>query len=131
MDDHVINEILERLDKIEYRLSKLERYYEKNHEPYSTCSQKKLTPALVRVLAVIKENRGIGDPKTVADKLDIPRNIASVYLNRLASMGFLYKKTNADPRIKARYVYEMRRESIDEKLRELMEAVKNERWRLR
>ena len=130
MDNRVISEILKRLDKIEYRLSKLEKYYESSHEPSLTGSQRKLTPALVKVLAVIKENRGIGDPKTVADKLDIPRNIASVYLNRLASMGFLYKKTNADPRIKARYVYEMRRESIDEKLRELMEAVKYERRRL-
>lgn len=121
--EKVLAEILERLEMVERRLSRLERCYE--GEGGRVRARKELTPALVKVLAVIKQNSGIGDPKMIADKLDIPRNIASIYLNRLTSMGFLDKKTNPDPRIKARYIYELREEKLDERVKELMEVVEN------
>ena len=133
MEDRLIIEVLERLSRIEHRLDALEERLRHHEEEKANLDKKRreLTPALVRVLSAIDENQGVGYIKAIADRLDIPRNKASEYLNRLADMGFLYKRVNPDPRIKARYIYEIRRENIDEKLRELMEVVKNERWRLR
>ena len=128
----MIIEVLERLSRIEHRLNALEERL-RHHEEKANLDKKRreLTPALVRVLSAIDENQGVGYIKAIADRLNIPRNKASEYLNRLADMGFLYKRVNPDPRIKARYIYEIRRENIDEKLRELMEVARNERWRLR
>lgn len=77
----------------------------------------------IKALAIVKSSGGKSDPKTVSQKLDIPPNIASSYLNKLTEIGFLSKKPNVDPRIKSRYVFELNETAIDEETKKILDSL--------
>lgn len=121
----LLEEIIQRLETIERRLDNLERR-SASLEGGKRSGGRGLTPSLLKVLSYTKKSGGIIDPGRLANALDIPRNIASLYLNRLSEMGYLMKNVNLDPRIRARYIFELREDKIDEKLKKLMEEVWDE-----
>jgi DNA-binding MarR family transcriptional regulator len=117
----VLEEVLKRLERLERMLEGIEG----REESHTDKSRHGLTPALVRTLAVVKELGAHGTPEDVASRLELPRNIASLYLNRLSKMGYLGKSINPDPRIRARYVYRLNEESIDPELERLISQIRN------
>jgi DNA-binding MarR family transcriptional regulator len=119
--EKLLEEILKRLQDLEKRLDKIE----KRDEPRVDQSKHGLTPALLRTLATVKELGGHGTPESVASRLGIPRNIASLYLNRLSKIGYLRKDINPDPRIRARYSFRLKEEAIDSQLERLINEIRN------
>jgi len=120
-EEELLEEILKRLQDLEKRLDRIE----KRDEPRMNESKRSLTPALLRTLATVKELDGYGTPESVAHRLGIPRNIASLYLNRLSKMGYLAKDMNPDPRIKARYLFRLKEEAIDSHLERIINEIRN------
>lgn len=108
--------IKQKTDQLDKRLSDLERGRGRTSHG--------LTPALVKVLARLNEVKGEVDIAQVAESLKISRNIANAYLNKLMELGYVYKLPNPDPTRKAKYLYALRNEKIDERLRDLLERVK-------
>jgi len=121
VEEKLLEEVLRRLQDLEKRLDKIE----KREEPHMNESRRGLTPALLRTLATVKDLGGYGTPESVASRLGIPRNIASLYLNRLSKMGYLGKDMNPDPRIRARYLFRLKEEAIDPHLERLINEIRN------
>jgi DNA-binding MarR family transcriptional regulator len=119
--NRALEEILRRLERLEDRVNRIEM----NVRPYPEKSEHNLTPALVRTLATVRELGGSGTPEDVASRLGIPRNIASLYLNRLSKMGYLGKNINPNPTIRARYIYRLNEENIDSNLEELLKQFRS------
>jgi DNA-binding MarR family transcriptional regulator len=118
--NELLLKILEKLENLEKRIDNLEKiigYKEK---------KERLTPALLKALAIVKASGGKSDPRTVSQKLAIPVNIASSYLNKLTEMGYLSKKPNVDPRIKARYVFEINEANIDQETKNMLSEISKE-----
>jgi DNA-binding MarR family transcriptional regulator len=117
----LLEDILKLLQELEKRLDKIE----KRDKQYVDHFKQGLTPALLRTMATVKRLGGHGTPESVASRLGIPRNIASLYLNRLSKLGYLEKDINPDPRIRARYFFRLKEEAIDSQLERLLNEIIN------
>ncbi|MEM4383827.1 MAG: ArsR family transcriptional regulator [Candidatus Caldarchaeum sp.] len=114
--------VLAELGELKRRASELERRL--NQERRQPSSGRGLTPALVKVLSELERVGGESDVSQISEKLHVSRNIANVYLNKLIQMEYVDKLPNPDPTRKAKYIYSLRIDKLDERLKALLEKVR-------
>ncbi|MEM2485465.1 MAG: MarR family transcriptional regulator [Candidatus Caldarchaeum sp.] len=114
--------VLAELGELKRRTSELEKRL--NQERRQPSPSRGLTPALVKVLSELERVGGESDVSQIAEKLHVSRNIANVYLNRLIEMEYVDKLPNPDPTRKAKYIYSLRKDKLDERLKALLEKVR-------
>lgn len=97
--DEVLKEILERLERLEGKISEMSAQRE---EP---AIKVELPPALARILKTLTETDKPLSTTDLAKNAGISRNLASGYVNRLVEMGMASKLPNLNRETGSKYLY--------------------------